>query len=104
MLKFIIRRLLQLVVVLFILSVLLFAWLRALPGGVVSAMLGERSAAGLTASVATGRVMARVGMASSTAMAASRSLRAVIIGNSNSLHSPAPRAGGALDPTTPEHA
>ncbi|EKA62818.1 MULTISPECIES: ABC transporter permease [Janibacter] len=43
MLKFIIRRLLQLVVVLFILSVLLFAWLRALPGGVVSAMLGERA-------------------------------------------------------------
>jgi len=42
-LKFIIRRLLQLVVVLFILSVLLFAWLRALPGGVVSAMLGERA-------------------------------------------------------------
>jgi peptide/nickel transport system permease protein len=42
-LKFIIRRLLQLVVVLFILSILLFAWLRALPGGVVSAMLGERA-------------------------------------------------------------
>ena len=38
MLKFIIRRLLQLVVVFFVLSVLLFAWLRALPGGVVSAM------------------------------------------------------------------
>ena len=43
MLKFIVRRLLQLVVVLFILSILLFAWLRALPGGVVSAMLGERA-------------------------------------------------------------
>ncbi|MGO1165583.1 MAG: ABC transporter permease [Janibacter sp.] len=43
MLKFIVRRLLQLVVVVFILSVLLFAWLRALPGGVVSAMLGERA-------------------------------------------------------------
>jgi len=42
-LKFIVRRLLQLVVVLFILSILLFAWLRALPGGVVSAMLGERA-------------------------------------------------------------
>jgi peptide/nickel transport system permease protein len=42
-LKFIIRRLLQLVVVLFVLSILLFAWLRALPGGVVSAMLGERA-------------------------------------------------------------
>lgn len=45
MLKFIVRRLLQLVVVLFILSILLFAWLRALPGGVVSAMLGERATA-----------------------------------------------------------
>lgn len=43
MLKFIVRRLLQLVVVIFILSILLFAWLRALPGGVVSAMLGERA-------------------------------------------------------------
>lgn len=43
MLKFIIRRLLQLVVVVFVLSMLLFAWLRALPGGVVSAMLGERA-------------------------------------------------------------
>ena len=43
MLKFIIRRLLQLVVVFFVLSILLFAWLRALPGGVVSAMLGERA-------------------------------------------------------------
>lgn len=43
MLKFIVRRLLQLVVVLFVLSVLLFGWLRALPGGVVSAMLGERA-------------------------------------------------------------
>lgn len=41
--KFIIRRLLQLVAVAFVLSVLLFAWLRALPGGVVSAMLGERA-------------------------------------------------------------
>ena len=43
MLKFIIRRLLQLVLVVFVLSILLFAWLRALPGGVVSAMLGERA-------------------------------------------------------------
>lgn len=43
MLKFIIRRLLQLVVVFFVLSLLLFFWLRSLPGGVVSAMLGERA-------------------------------------------------------------
>ena len=42
MLKFIIRRLLQAVLALFVLSVLLFAWLRSLPGGVVSALLGER--------------------------------------------------------------
>ncbi len=42
MLKFIIRRTLQMVLAMFILSVLLFAWLHALPGGPVSALLGER--------------------------------------------------------------
>ena len=42
MLKFIIRRVLQAVLALFVLSILLFAWLRSLPGGVVSALLGER--------------------------------------------------------------
>ncbi len=42
MLKFIIRRSLQMVLALFILSLLLFAWLHALPGGPVSALLGER--------------------------------------------------------------
>ncbi len=42
MLKFVIRRSLQAVVTLFVLSVLLFAWLRSLPGGPVSALLGER--------------------------------------------------------------
>jgi peptide/nickel transport system permease protein len=41
-LRFIVRRLLQAVVALFVLSILLFAWLRSLPGGVVSALLGER--------------------------------------------------------------
>jgi peptide/nickel transport system permease protein len=34
---------LQAVIALFVLSVLLFAWLRSLPGGVVSALLGERA-------------------------------------------------------------
>lgn len=43
MLRFIVRRLLQLVLVAFALSVLLFAWLKSLPGGTVSAMLGERA-------------------------------------------------------------
>ena len=43
MLRFIVRRLLQLVLVAFILSMLLFAWLKSLPGGTVSAMLGERA-------------------------------------------------------------
>ena len=43
MLRFIIRRLMQLVLVVFVLSLLLFRWLRALPGGIVSAMLGERA-------------------------------------------------------------
>lgn len=43
MLRFIVRRLLQAVPTLFVLSALLFGWLRALPGGPVSAMLGDRS-------------------------------------------------------------
>lgn len=43
MLRFIVRRLLQLVLVAFVLSMLLFAWLKSLPGGTVSAMLGERA-------------------------------------------------------------
>ena len=43
MLRFVIRRLLQMVGVIVILSLLLFAWLRSLPGGTVSAMLGERA-------------------------------------------------------------
>lgn len=42
MLKFIIRRVIQMGLALFMLSVLLFAWLHALPGGPVSALLGER--------------------------------------------------------------
>ncbi len=42
MLKFIIRRLMQMVLALFVLSLLLFGWLRSLPGGPVSALLGER--------------------------------------------------------------
>lgn len=43
MTKYIVRRLLQAVIALFMLSVLLFIWLRSLPGGPVSALLGERS-------------------------------------------------------------
>lgn len=43
MLRFIIRRLLLLVPVLFGLSVLLFAWLRALPGDPARAMLGDKA-------------------------------------------------------------
>jgi peptide/nickel transport system permease protein len=42
-LRYTVRRLLQLVVVMAVLSLLLFAWLRALPGGPVSALLGERA-------------------------------------------------------------
>ncbi|TLW93054.1 ABC transporter permease [Saccharomonospora piscinae] len=45
MLRFALRRVLQLVLVLFVLSVLLFAWLRSLPGGPVSALLGNRGSA-----------------------------------------------------------
>lgn len=43
MLRFIVRRMLQAVLALLVLSVLLFAWLRSLPGGPVSALLGERA-------------------------------------------------------------
>ena len=43
MLRFVVRRLLQLIPILFGLSILLFAWLRLLPGGPASALLGERS-------------------------------------------------------------
>ncbi|WHT19728.1 ABC transporter permease [Crossiella sp. CA-258035] len=42
MLRYTVRRLLQLILVVGVLSLLLFAWLRALPGGPVSALLGER--------------------------------------------------------------
>ena len=43
MLRYTIRRLAQLVLVAFVLSVLLFGWLRLLPGGPVSALLGDRA-------------------------------------------------------------
>ena len=42
MLRFVLRRLLQMCGVVLVLSMLLFAWLRSLPGGPVSAILGER--------------------------------------------------------------
>ncbi|MGW0890989.1 ABC transporter permease [Saccharopolyspora sp. NPDC002578] len=43
MLRYTIRRLAQLVLVVFVLSMLLFGWLRMLPGGPVSALLGDRA-------------------------------------------------------------
>ena len=45
MLRFILRRLLQMAGVVVVLSLLLFLWLRSLPGGTVSAILGERATA-----------------------------------------------------------
>ena len=42
MLRFILRRLIQMAGVVLVLSVLVFVWLRSLPGGPVSALLGER--------------------------------------------------------------
>jgi peptide/nickel transport system permease protein len=42
MLRFVVRRLLQMCGVIIVLSMLIFVWLRSLPGGPVSAMLGER--------------------------------------------------------------
>jgi peptide/nickel transport system permease protein len=45
--RFIVRRLLQLIPTLFGLSILLFIWLRRLPGGPETAILGERGTPGL---------------------------------------------------------
>ncbi len=43
MLRYVVRRLLQVVPTLLILSVLLFAWLRSLPGGPAGALLGDKA-------------------------------------------------------------
>lgn len=43
MVRYTVRRLLQLVLVLLVLSILLFVWLRNLPGGTVTAILGDRA-------------------------------------------------------------
>jgi peptide/nickel transport system permease protein len=43
MIRFIVRRLFQMAGVVLVLSLLLFMWLRSLPGGPVSAILGERA-------------------------------------------------------------
>lgn len=53
MLRFIVRRLLQLVVSLFGLSLLLFLWLHKLPGGPETAILGERGTPELRARIRT---------------------------------------------------
>ncbi len=51
MARFIIRRVLQMIGVVFVLSLLLFIWLRTLPGGTVSAILGERATPETTAAL-----------------------------------------------------
>src|SRR5919107_834299 len=43
MLRFVVRRLLLLVPILIGLSILLFVWIRALPGGPAESLLGERA-------------------------------------------------------------
>ncbi|GAA2889557.1 ABC transporter permease [Pseudonocardia halophobica] len=43
MLRFIVRRLIQVVPTLLLLSILLFAWLRSLPGGPAAALLGDKA-------------------------------------------------------------
>src|SRR5829696_4733411 len=43
MLRFVVRRLLLLVPILLGLSILLFVWIRALPGGPAESLLGERA-------------------------------------------------------------
>ena len=51
MLRFVVRRLLLLVPILLGLSILVFAWIRALPGGPAEALLGERATAASIAQV-----------------------------------------------------
>ena len=51
MLRFIVRRLLQLIPTLFGLSLLLFLWLRRLPGGPETALLGERATPEMRAAI-----------------------------------------------------
>ncbi|RJQ70802.1 ABC transporter permease [Pseudonocardiaceae bacterium YIM PH 21723] len=43
MLRFTVRRMLQAIPTLFILSILIFAWLRSLPGGPATALLGDKA-------------------------------------------------------------
>ena len=45
MLRFVVRRLLLLIPILIGLSILVFLWIRALPGGPAQALLGERATA-----------------------------------------------------------
>ncbi len=51
MLRFVVRRLLLLVPILLGLSILVFLWIRALPGDPASALLGERATASRIAEV-----------------------------------------------------
>jgi peptide/nickel transport system permease protein len=51
MLRFVVRRLLLIVPILLGLSILVFLWIRALPGGPAEALLGERSTAARVAEV-----------------------------------------------------
>ncbi len=51
MLRFVVRRLLLLVPILLGLSILVFAWIRALPGGPAEALLGERVTAARVAQI-----------------------------------------------------
>ena len=51
MLRFVVRRLLLLVPILLGLSILVFAWIRALPGGPAEALLGERATAASIAQI-----------------------------------------------------
>jgi peptide/nickel transport system permease protein len=51
MLRFVVRRLLLLVPILLGLSILVFAWIRALPGGPAEALLGERATASSIAQI-----------------------------------------------------
>ena len=53
MLRFVLRRLVQLVPVLVGLSLLLFIWVRALPGDPARALLGEKASVGTGLAIGT---------------------------------------------------
>ena len=67
MARFVVRRLILLVPILLGLSILLFVWVRALPGSTAQALLGERATPAAIAETASSRIpVTRVVLAAPT--------------------------------------